>query len=126
MGFGCCISGLVGNLTMKTCKRCGRTLQEDQFYTGSSWCKECKKEYVKEYRELHPEQHKENMKRFREQLQPDRIVKERFERDSEGLIKCKQCGMFKTESEFYKTYGVYIRMPCKHCMAENRLIALEE
>lgn len=109
---------------MKTCKHCNRTLPEDQFYTGSSWCKGCKKDYARRYREQHPEKHKEYQLRFREQLRENIdvpvSVAERFERDEEGLIKCKQCGIFKTDDEFYKTYGVYIRMPCKQCMKENR------
>lgn len=42
------------NTTTKTCKKCGRTLTLDHFYTNkgkpNSICKECKKEEVKSYK----------------------------------------------------------------------------
>lgn len=42
------------NTTTKTCKKCGRTLTLDHFYTNkgkpNSICKECKREEVKRYK----------------------------------------------------------------------------
>jgi hypothetical protein len=114
---------------MKTCKKCNRTLPDDQFYPKSAWCKECKRDYARKYREQHPGEYKEYQRQYREQLKENtesQTITGFHEVDEEGLIKCEQCGKFKTSDAFYKTYGIYIRMPCKDCMKQNRQIDQEE
>lgn len=49
---------------MKTCSKCGFVGDETLFVKHNNWCKECKKEYMKNYQKNNPDKIKEINNRF--------------------------------------------------------------
>lgn len=63
---------------MRTCKKCGKTKPEEEFYNGKGYtCNECRKKYLAEYRKTHPrkrdlEKEREYIKNYRQKLKETR------------------------------------------------------
>jgi hypothetical protein len=63
---------------MRTCKKCGETKPEEEFYRGKGYtCNECRKKYLAEYNRTHPrkrdiEKERERHRNYRQRLKETR------------------------------------------------------
>ncbi len=106
---------------MKQCSKCKKRKDESKFYKQSqaksglrSWCKKCEREYARKYnrRDSRP------LKKYYSYEKCHRVV------DGAKEKRCRKCGKWKAESNFYKKrrHKDGLAAYCKECAnkATNR------